>query len=219
MNWGWSAMAERPGIIVPMREDHLKLAAAILARAFQDDPLFVAMFPDPAERTRVMPAVAAWNLRHALLFGTVLVAGNEPAGVAILYRGDESVFTEAHLAASLGDLPEQLGAGVWDRYERLQATWTLPEERLAAAVPEPHWYLDMVGVDPARLGAGVGSTLLRAIHARADGDEWSTALFTVQPRNVPFYERHGYALVAEGIEPIAGLDYWCFRRAPRAPQN
>lgn len=212
-------MADQPSSVVPMREDHLERATGVMARAFQDDPLFVAMFPDPVERTRVMPAVAAWNFRHALLFGTALVAGNDPAGVAILYRGDESVFTEAHLTASLGELPEQLGADTWDRYERMQATWTLPEERLAAAVPEPHWYLDMVGVDPARQGAGVGGTLLRAIHERADSDGWPTALFTVQPRNVPFYERHGYELVAEGTEPIAGLSYWCFRRAPLASRN
>jgi GNAT superfamily N-acetyltransferase len=202
-----------------MREEHLERAAGVMARAFHDDPLFVAMFPDPVERTRVMPAVAAWNFRHALLFGTALVAGDAPAGVAILYRGDESVFTEAHLTASLGELPEQLGADTWDRYERMQATWTLPEERLAAAVPEPHWYLDMVGVDPARQGAGVGGTLLRAIHERADSDGWPTALFTVQPRNVPFYARHGYELVAEGIEPIAGLRYWCFRRTPLASRD
>ena len=101
----------------------------------------------------------------------------------------------------------------------MQATWTLPEERLAAAVPEPHWYLDMVGVDPARQEAGVGGTLLRAIHERADSDGWPTALFTVRPRNVPFYERHGYELVAAGTEPIAGLSYWCFRRAPLASRN
>jgi ribosomal protein S18 acetylase RimI-like enzyme len=214
VDWGGGAVTEQPSIVVPMREDQMEPAAAILARAFQDDPLFVAMFPVAAERTRVMPAIGSWNLRHALLFGTALVAGNEPTGVAILYRGDESVFTEAHLAASLGALPEQLGADVWDRYERMQETWTIPEERLAAAVPEPHWYLDMVGVDPARQGAGVGGALLQAIHERADRDGCPIALFTVQPRNVSFYERHGYELVAEGTEPIAGLSYWCFRRAP-----
>ncbi len=166
-----------------------------------------------------MPAVAAWNFRHGLLFGTDLVVGDGPDGVAILYRGDDSVFTEAHLAASLGELPEQLGREAWDRYERMQATWTLPEEQPAAAVLEPHWYLDMIAVDPVRHGSGIGGALLRAIHARADDKGWSTALFTVQPRNVPFYERHGYEAVAAGIEPIAGLGYWCFRRAPLAPRG
>jgi ribosomal protein S18 acetylase RimI-like enzyme len=202
-----------------MREDHLEVAVGIMARAFHDDPLFVAMFPDPAERNRVMPAVAAWNFRHGLLFGTVLVAGDGPDGVAILYRSTESVFTDAHLAASLGELPEQLGPEVWDRYERMQAVWMVPEEELAAAVSEPHWYLDMVAVDPALQGSGIGSALLGEIHARADGDGWPTAMFTVQPHNVPFYQRHGYEVVASGTGPIAGLAYWCFRRPPLAPHG
>ena len=205
--------------IAPMREDQLELATAVMARAFHDDPLFVALFPNPAERTRVMPAVAAWNFRHGLLFGTVLVAGEGPDGAAILYRSTESVFTDAHLAASLGELPEQLGAEAWNCYERMQAVWMEPEEQLAAAVPEPHWYLDMVAVEPTRQGTGVGSALLRAIHARADRDWLPTALFTVQPRNAPFYERHGYEVVVKGTEPIAGLDYWGFRRAPLASRD
>jgi GNAT superfamily N-acetyltransferase len=94
--------------------------------------------------------------------------------------------------------------------------WEAADVRLSAAVAEPHWYLDMVAVDPARQGAGIGGALLRAVHARADAAGWPTALRTFRPRNRPFYQWHGYEAVATGSEPTAGLDFWGFRRAPRA---
>ena len=53
----------------------------------------------------------------------------------------------------------------------------------------PHWYLVLIGVDPARQGRGLGSLLLRAGLARVDQDGVECRLFTDQPRNVPLYQR------------------------------
>ncbi len=35
--------------------------------------------------------------------------------------------------------------------------------------------------------------------------------------NVPFYERHGLAVVADDVEPNTGLRYWIFRRFADTP--
>jgi hypothetical protein len=78
--------------IVPMREDLLELAAAVMARAFFDEPLFVAGYPDPEERARVVPWIARWTFRFGLAFGTVLVS-EDLAGAAIAYRATEPVFS------------------------------------------------------------------------------------------------------------------------------
>jgi hypothetical protein len=124
-----------------MREDQLEVAVGIMARAFHDDPLFVAMFPDPAERNRVMPAVSAWNFRHGLLFGTVLVAGDPPVGVTIAYRATLEIpaFGEERVAASLGDTRTRVGETGFDR---MQTPFVAADVQLLAALPGPHWYLD-----------------------------------------------------------------------------
>ena len=197
--------------IGPLPDDQVEASVGVLARAFQDDPLFVAMFPDARERARAMLWVARWNLRHAVMFGTVLTTGAN-GGVAIAYRSDASVYGEEQLAASLGSMPERPDRVDWDRYDALQAAWTVPDEELAAAIGGPHWYLDMIAVEPDRQGRGIGGALLRAFHGRADADGLPTGLFIFQPRNLPLYERHGYTLVRSGTEPAAWLAYWCFCR-------
>ena len=199
--------------IVPMQEDQLEEAAAVMTRAFFDEPLFMAGYPDPEERAQVMPWIARWTFRHGLEFGTVLVA-DDLVGVAIAFRATEQVYSEERMAVTLGRLPEQLGAAAWERFERVADIFAASDAPLAAAMPEPHWYLDTLAVEPARQGAGIGSALLQAVHTLADDERWPTALLTFRARNVPFYERHGYEVVAEGIAPTASLDYWGFRHTP-----
>jgi len=60
---------------------------------------------------------------------------------------------------------------------------------------EPHWYLPIFGVDPARHGNGLGSALLRHATARTDAAGLPAYLESSNPRNVTFYERHGFVPV------------------------
>jgi GNAT superfamily N-acetyltransferase len=204
-------VVDPPIRVVPMRDDQLAQAMAVMVRAFFDDPLFVAGYPDPAERERVVPLVAAWNFRHGLLFGEILVAGDPPVGVTIAYRATPEIpaFGEERVAASLGDTRTRVGEAGFDR---MQTPFVAADAQLMAALPGPHWYLDMVAVDPAHQGCGIGSALLGAVHERADADGWLTGLVTFQPRNLPLYARVGYEGVGVGPDPVSGLDYWCFRR-------
>jgi ribosomal protein S18 acetylase RimI-like enzyme len=57
---------------------------------------------------------------------------------------------------------------------------------------EPHWYLPLIGVDPARQNEGHGSRLMRRALAAADRDARLAYLESANPRNVPFYERLGF---------------------------
>ncbi len=60
---------------------------------------------------------------------------------------------------------------------------------------EPHWYLAMVGVDPARQGQGLGSAMLKAGLERCDADGLISYLESSNPKNVPLYERHGFEVM------------------------
>lgn len=208
-------MGDAPIRVVPMRADQLDRALAVMVRAFADDPLFVTGFQDPAERARVVPPCAAWCFRHAALFGTILVAGDDPVGVAHVYRCETPVFSDANVAESLGDLESEIGRDRWDRYARMQAPWVEADAALSAAVPGPQWYLDMVAVEPSRQGRGIGTALLDAVNALADADGWPATLLTFQPRNLPLYRRQGYEEVAAAVHRDSGVSYWCLRRPAR----
>ncbi len=206
-------MTGPPVRVAPMRQDQLEHAMAIMARAFFDDPLFVVGYPDPTERGRVVALVAEWNFRHGQLFGEILVAGDPPVGVTIAYRATPELpaFGEERVAISIGDTRARVGEAGFDR---MQTPFVAADAQLMAALPGPHWYLDMVAVEPTHQGCGIGSALLGAVHERADADGWPTGLVTFQLRNLPLYARLGYEQVGVGPDPVSGLDYWCFRRVP-----
>ena len=62
----------------------------------------------------------------------------------------------------------------------------------------------------------MGSRLLQAMLTRTDAAGLPTALTTLRSRNVPFYQRHGYAVLHEDTDPASGLAYRFMRRDPPA---
>jgi GNAT superfamily N-acetyltransferase len=57
---------------------------------------------------------------------------------------------------------------------------------------EPHWYLPLIGADPAASGRGVGAALLKAGLDLADQEGRPTYLENSNPANRAFYERFGF---------------------------
>ena len=60
---------------------------------------------------------------------------------------------------------------------------------------EPHWYLPLLGVDPLHHGKGIGSALMQHALVGCDQDNKFAYLESSNPKNIPFYERHGFELL------------------------
>lgn len=66
-------------------------------------------------------------------------------------------------------------------------------EQMAAYHPnEPHWYLPLIGVDPAHQGKGYGGALMKYALQQCDRDHLPAYLESTNPRNVSLYQRHGF---------------------------
>lgn len=57
---------------------------------------------------------------------------------------------------------------------------------------EPHWYLPLIGVDPAHQGMGHGAALLKHALDQCDRDRVPAYLESTNPRNITLYKRHGF---------------------------
>jgi ribosomal protein S18 acetylase RimI-like enzyme len=69
-------------------------------------------------------------------------------------------------------------------------------KQMSASHPEEqHWYLPLIGTDPAHQSQGLGSLLMRHANAIFDRDNVLAYLESTNPRSIPFYERHGYELL------------------------
>ena len=82
-------------------------------------------------------------------------------------------------------------------------------------VPEPHWYVLVVAVDPTLQGRGLGSALVEEGLARADHSNSPCYLETSEERNVRFYERYGLTVITKVALGRGGPPAWAMRREPR----
>ena len=95
------------------------------------------------------------------------------------------------------------------------ATITLME-KVHPVEPE-HWYLALLGTDPAHQGHGIGSALIRAVTDRCDATGTGAYLESSKESNLAFYGRHGF-VARDPLHPRPGapplLPMW---RDPREP--
>ncbi len=59
----------------------------------------------------------------------------------------------------------------------------------------PHWYLPLIGVDPALHGKGYGSALMEHALTHCDRDQKLAYLESSNPKNRTLHERHGFELL------------------------
>ena len=79
---------------------------------------------------------------------------------------------------------------------------------------EPHYYLEVVGTDPARQGQGHGAALLNEVLEKADAEGVGAYLESSKDSNVPYYRRFGFDVVGEIHHPD-GPTMWRMWRDPR----
>jgi ribosomal protein S18 acetylase RimI-like enzyme len=182
--------------------------ARSLARAFHDDPVSRWACPPAALRPRVLERFYVTRL-HQLL-------------------AEEEVWTDASLSAGALWAPPERWRTTLGQDLALARSMAVPRllprlplvlrgmlgaERQHPATP-PHWYLSILGTDPAAQGRGLGSQLLAAVLGRCDEDGVGAYLESSKESNVAFYARHGFRVTRELRLP-RGPRLWAMWRDPR----
>jgi len=168
--------------------------AAVLARAFVDDPLVVAMCTAPAaQRERRM----VWSFRTAVR-GHCLAAqpgwaltgpDAAPVGAVLTTRPCVQMDNSADLLFTLRAF---LHMGV-----RTAIRGALAARTIATHVPpQPFTYLRTLGVRPDLHGRGLGSRLVEQV-VRSAPTSLPVYLETAKEGNVAFYTRHGFDCIGE----------------------
>lgn len=96
-----------------------------------------------------------------------------------------------------------------------QTRWARRRHQL---LPEPHWYAEMLAVDPDRQRFGLGAVLTRHGLARADATDTPVFLEADSAANAAFYSKLGFELIEESRDDIIGIPVWrmVHRRDPAA---
>lgn len=162
----------------------------VLTAAFADDPIQRWLFApadDPEAGRRALFEIFVedyfWLGHLHVVTGAGGIAGAacwSPPDRSVL-RGDRAQELFDALAPHLGD----------ELFPRLGELGRAHEHRPA----EPHLYLGILGVDPARQSHGHGTALLAPALAECDRTGLLAHLESSNEDNIPFYERHGFVVV------------------------
>ncbi|MFI5297591.1 MAG: GNAT family N-acetyltransferase [Polyangiales bacterium] len=160
-------------------------AAPFLARAFDADPIWIALFPDARVRVGALSS----------LFG---------AWIRLLHGGDGiSTVDDRNVGAALWSAPGKWRIGLVDELRlapavlgplgvRVIASLRLLYEVERVHPREPHYYLRLLGCDPAMQGKGLGAALVAPMMARLDAEKMPAYLESSNDKNLTFYRRHGF---------------------------
>jgi GNAT superfamily N-acetyltransferase len=197
----------------PAQAADVRPLAAVLARAFYDDPPFAWMLPNPADRLGRLDRLFATIVRaEALGLGGVEVAC---AGGRIL--GGTIWLPPGHWQPGTGAQLRALPGFAWALGRRLGAGSALVSALARAHPREPHWYLYVIGVDPSRQGSGVAGPLLRTRLRRSDEGGQPAYLESSKPANVPLYEHFGFQVTGTPTLPGSAPVITAMWRSPAAP--
>jgi ribosomal protein S18 acetylase RimI-like enzyme len=180
----------------------------MLARAFQDDPAWAWVLPDARRRASLLPWLFRMNFEVAE--AQVWTTPGEVVGCARWLPPGRPEIHVARMLRALVATPVR----VREATSRFLAYGRSVEAMRAAAVPEPHWYLAGIGVEPGRRRSGVGSALMQPGLEASGRDGVSCALLTNNEENLAFYELHGFEVVRKGRTPEDGPPAWMMQRHP-----
>lgn len=207
--------------VVPAPAEALPALAAVAARAFHDELPYSALFPDEPTRAQKLLAWFRLALPGAMSAGFLVEMTPAQQGMAMWSPPDHQDSRWAQLRSAPRLLPQLLAVlRVTDRADRRRALgWGRRiEQRDLELIPEPHWSLDGLAVDPDQQRRGYGAELVRHGLRRADTSGLATYLETNSPGNVEFYRKLGFDVIehiAEDYPPMR-IPAW---RMVRPAQN
>jgi GNAT superfamily N-acetyltransferase len=195
-------------------ESDIDACAAVLNRAFHDDPGTVLVEPDEARRREIFEPFFRTFIAAAIADGAdIVVPADEVNGVASWFGPDAHAPTDGSMVAhGLLDVLGRFGDEATGRLGPMTGELEAQHTRLMS---EPHLRLEFFGVDPSAQGRGIGVALAEHGHRRADELGIPCYLETFTQKNVRFYERSGYRII-ETFSVGDGVPVYAMRREPGA---
>jgi GNAT superfamily N-acetyltransferase len=193
--------------VVQLPREEWRTAGEVEGRAFADTPLFLALFPDDQTRAESSLVLMSAGVRMALLAGKIVET--VPSRMAVMVWDPpghtDSPWLPLRMPRVMVDLMRRVPRADLQRMMDWQARWAKRRHKL---LPEPHWYAEMLAVDPDRQRFGLGAVLTRHGLARADTTGIPVFLEADSATNAAFYAKLGFKLVEHGHDDVIDLPVW-----------
>jgi GNAT superfamily N-acetyltransferase len=180
----------------------------VLCESFRDYPVMRFVLGEEGDYdARLQRMIGLFVASRTLLDDVIFGISDGGELIAVATTSDPARPPHPDFAARRDAVWAELGTEAAARYQQCVRAW----DSMASAVPQLH--VNMLGVRKAYRTLGLGGRLLTAVHAlRELNPRWQgVSLTTEDPRNVTFYQHHGYQAIGNArISPV--LEAWSFMR-------
>ncbi len=202
----------QPDSIIRLPDAQAEQLAAVMARAFFHDPMFLYVTPDEEKRTARLRWFFRSLIRYSTWYGEIYTTTAVDGG-AIWVKPEYTTFTLGRMI-KIGFLKMPFVFG-WTGFTRFLNLSNTVDKWHEESVTTDHWYLTVLGVEPDQQSQGVGGALMQPLLARVDAAGLPCYLETLSERNLPFYRRHGFEITFSGKVPDGGPMAWAMVRSPQ----
>lgn len=200
--------------VVCLKQSQIDRASEVLASAFDKDPMF-RYFTPKADGTRAnaLKWFCKTALRYSEPYNHIYTTASDLKGIAAwVPPGHFPLSILRLLQVGLYALPFNVD---WSKLGQFIPFYFTIDEFHERDMPQPHWYLFMLGVAPTYQGQGIGGTLLQPILKQADSEGLPCYLETSTEQAVRFYQKHGFEVLRLGEFPGNAPRFWTMKREPQ----
>ncbi|MFC1942652.1 GNAT family N-acetyltransferase [Chloroflexota bacterium] len=203
-------MTAESGQLIRLKKAHINPASRMMARAFQNYPINVHVYPDAAEREARLPYMFEYHLRYCLTYKLTYTTSDQLEGLAIWMRLEKISMSYWRYISSGAFWPVlKMGR---EAKRRAQPFFEFADKKHKELAPFTHWYLMLIGVDPKFQGKGYSSLLMKEMFSRIDEEGLPCYLETQVEKNVSIYQRFGFKIIDEFTIPETTIMTWAMLR-------
>jgi GNAT superfamily N-acetyltransferase len=196
--------------IIALARNDIQKSGGILGKAFQNDPAMLMMPAESGAEERIESSAKLFvnQLLACLRNGSPMIVKDTTRILSAFSLYPPGTYPIPLTEQIKMILVTVLKASLFSRqtWLALNRGIKLLDEMKKKHPKNPHYYLEVLGVEPSYQGKGIGSMILKSINEKADKEGVGCYLETAQPRNLPLYKRFGYQIIDQKI--ILGVTLW-----------
>ena len=194
-----------------LHKHEIAQAGLILTEAFQDDPVFIAIFDGATPEQWV--AFFTAPVVYCLKYGQAIAPSAQMEGVAAWVPGkfaDMDFFRMLFSGAMWAGM--KMGMEIAQKLKVIFGP--IEQDRKVHLLGRDYLYLQLIGVAPKYQGQGLGGKLLAALFAESEQTGLPIYLETETDENVQIYQHFGFKVLKKATLPLIDLPMWEMIREP-----
>lgn len=198
-------------MLIRLENKDIDQASLVLTDAFMEDPLYLAVQPNPLKRKKMIHWLNKHVVKYSIMYGEAYTNQAFDGVCCWIPPGGMELPTIRIIRSGLHLMPLQLGIKAFNRFNQYMSFSATSRKKILSV---DYWYLWVIGVSPQNQGTGIGRRLIETNLEKAEKEGYPVLLETENENNLDFYQRFQFHIVETATIPGINVKIWSMIRNP-----